>query len=66
MFEQLCRLDPTGHKAFGPRTQQLMQQEQQRQLPQHSQQAQQQQQQQRMGQPYAPMQGVEYSQYDRR
>lgn len=63
MFEQLCRLDPNGHKAFGPRTQQLVQQEQQRQHPQHPQQPQQPQ---RLGQPFAPMQGVEYSQYERR
>lgn len=61
MFEQLCRLDPTGHKAFGPRSQQLMQQEQQRQHPQH-----QPHQPHRAGQHYAPMQGVEYAQYERR
>lgn len=55
MFEHICRLDPSGHKAFGPRTQQLMQQEQQRQSqhPAHR-------------QPYGPMEGVSYGQYERR
>ena len=54
MYQQICRLDPNGHKIFGARTHQLAEQDRQPQA--H-----------RGGQPpfAAPMQGVEYG-YDRR
>ena len=55
MYQQICRLDPNGHKIFGRTTQQLAEQDRQ-----------QSQQSRGVGHPpYAPMQGVEYG-YDRR
>lgn len=55
MYQQICRLDPNGHKVFGNRTNQLSEQDRQQPSSQS-----------RVGQPqYAPMQGVEYG-YDRR
>ncbi|KAL9056585.1 MAG: hypothetical protein Q9162_002868 [Coniocarpon cinnabarinum] len=56
MYQQICRLDPNGHKVFGQRTAQFVEQERQQPSQQHR----------NAGhQPYAPMQGVEYG-YDRR